>query len=135
MLTKTLTATALLIAMLSASAADLAQAADAQTDKGQRLYQQNCAVCHGVKLEGNVGPALAGKRFLERSVEEGRTADDLFFIVRTFMPMGQPGKLSKQEYVDVVAYLLQANGIAAGAKNLTAASKQLGAITISALDR
>lgn len=106
---------------------------EAQAEQGKRLYMQHCAGCHGAKLEGAVtAPALSGESFAKRSAEAGNTADDLFFVVRTFMPYNEPGKLSKQEYVDVVAYLLKANGHSAGAKKLTADGKMLSAIRLAA---
>ena len=44
--------------------------------------------------------------------------DDLFYIIRTLMPYGQPATLSKQEYIDIIAYILMVNGYPAGAQPL-----------------
>lgn len=44
--------------------------------------------------------------------------DDLFYIVRTLMPYETPATLSKQEYIDIIAYLLMMNGHPAGAQAL-----------------
>ena len=87
------------------------------------------------KLEGAVGPALCGPAFIERSVQEGRSVDDLFFIVRTFMPYGKPGSLSKQQYVDVLAFVLKANGYRVGNKALPLDSAVLSRILISSANQ
>lgn len=53
----------LLLVLLGAPAAALAAQAggeagytDAQAERGRRLYGAFCATCHGVELEGAVGP-------------------------------------------------------------------------------
>lgn len=35
-----------------------AQAAEPKSGAAEKLYQANCAACHGVKMEGAVGPSL-----------------------------------------------------------------------------
>ena len=57
-------------------------------------------------LEGQNSVPLSGATFQVRLADEKHTVDDLFYIVRTLMPYGQPATLSKQEYVDIVAYIL-----------------------------
>ena len=52
--------------------------------------------------------------------------DDLFYILRTLMPYGQPATLSKQEYIDIIAYLLMMNGHPAGAQALPLDPSVLG---------
>src|ERR671911_596045 len=37
----------------------------AQAARGQALYTQECASCHGEVMEGTIGPAMAGSLFLE----------------------------------------------------------------------
>ncbi|TDR77882.1 c-type cytochrome [Paludibacterium purpuratum] len=55
----------------------LASAASQAMPNGEDLYQQNCAVCHGDKAQGKVGPKLAGdsskwsKKLFERAVLKG----------------------------------------------------------------
>jgi mono/diheme cytochrome c family protein len=99
---------------------------EAQARSGERLYTEHCASCHGANLQGSAQfPALAGKSFVERCVDNGHTVDDLLFIMRSFMPYNAPGKLSKQEYADIMAYILKVNGIAGDSKALSADAEAL----------
>ena len=41
-----------------------ALSADAPRLTAEKLYQQNCAICHGAKMEGAVGPSLVDKEWL-----------------------------------------------------------------------
>jgi hypothetical protein len=57
--------------------------------------------------------------------------DDLFYIIRTLMPYGQPAALSKQEYIAIIAYILMVNGYPAGAQPLPLDPGILKRITIT----
>ncbi|HXJ18213.1 MAG TPA: cytochrome c, partial [Candidatus Polarisedimenticolia bacterium] len=59
-----------------------------------------------------------------------RTVGDLFDTTRNTMPMNQPDSLTAKQYVDLVAYLLQANGFPAGKDELTGDSQALKGIVI-----
>ena len=48
-----------------------------------------------------------------------RTTRDLLGLIQTTMPTDRPGALPAETYVNIVAYILQANGIAAGSQALT----------------
>jgi len=87
----------------------------AQASRGQVAYAQSCSSCHMADLSGNgqAAPPLVGPDFLAHW--QGRTAADLFGKTRTTMPTGNPGSLSRETYVDLVAYLLQANEFHPGA--------------------
>ena len=86
----------------------------AQAARGEALYFQHCVTCHGTHLEGSPAAALTGPAFRARWEDGSHTLDDLYYIVRTLMPNTAPGSLSKAEYADVVAYILQANGYPVG---------------------
>jgi|SRR5215467_5569289 len=101
-----------------------------QAVRGRGLYAEHCASCHGVELEGGSSMPLSGVTFEERWADEKHSVDDLFYIVRTLMPYGTPATLSKQEYIDIVAYLLMMNGYPAGAQALPLDPKLLAGITI-----
>ena len=91
----------------------------AQATAGAALYTAQCSMCHGDKLEGISGPALAGNDFLSKWT--GQTADDLRDVIATQMPLTSPGSLKPAEVMSVLAYILQQNKYPAGSVPLTPA--------------
>ncbi|MFT8420352.1 c-type cytochrome [Gluconacetobacter sp.] len=89
----------------------------AQADAGKKAYADNCAQCHGDNLEGMAGPALKGKHFA--SPKANFHVGDIFTIVSQNMPATQPASLPHDVYVDIMAFLLQQNGMPAGSTALT----------------
>jgi alcohol dehydrogenase (cytochrome c) len=88
-----------------------------QAAAGRSAYQANCAGCHLPNLAGrNEAPQLAGSGFME--AWGGRTTGDLLAYLKSTMPPGNPGSLSQEVYVNLVAFLLQANGATAGDRPL-----------------
>ena len=103
---------------------------DAQADAGQTVFASQCAICHGDKLEGKVGPALAGEQFLSVSQYQELTAGFLYKTISRQMPKNAPGSLSKTQYLDVLAYILKVNGYPAGPRQLTDDDHELKRIKI-----
>jgi S-disulfanyl-L-cysteine oxidoreductase SoxD len=103
---------------------------EAQAMRGERLYEQYCTACHGARLQGNPAAPLVGAVFESRWADGQHTLDDLFYIVRTQMPYNAPGSLAKQQYADVVAYVLKMNGYVAGEAELTPSAAALKKITL-----
>ena len=92
-----------------------------QAETGRAAYTRSCAICHRTDLQGNFeSPPLAGTNFL--SYWGSRTPQELFDRIRVTMPPDRPGRLAEQTYLDIVAYLLAANGAPAGDQALTAAT-------------
>lgn len=89
----------------------------AQARRGQEQFELHCAGCHRRDLSGMSGPALKGERFLDHWREF--PLDVLVNDMRTAMPLGNPGALPPSTYVDIAAYLLDANGIPSGGEELT----------------
>ena len=89
----------------------------AQARRGQEQFEQSCAGCHRRDLGGVSGPALKGDRFLDHWREF--PVDVLVNDMRNQMPLGNPGGLPASTYVDIAAYLLEANGLPAGTGELT----------------
>lgn len=88
-----------------------------QAKRGEHLYVQNCSSCHGPDLSGNDEAApLAGPVFL--SSWDGLTIADLSNRVRVSMPPNNLGKLSRQEIVDILSYVLSINNFPAGKNEL-----------------
>jgi alcohol dehydrogenase (cytochrome c) len=93
---------------------------DAQAARGQAVYDEKCASCHGSRLEGSSASALSGGRFADRWARGDKSVDDLYYFTRTQMPYLAGSTLSKQQYIDTVAYLLKTNGYKAGTQDLPA---------------
>ena len=89
-----------------------------QASAGASVYAASCASCHMADLAGrNEAPQLAGANFM--TAWRNRSTRDLFeFIQSTMPPTGDP--LRPEQYLAVTAYILQANGAAAGAEALAA---------------
>lgn len=101
----------------SADGAPPALFTKAQADSGKQKFLENCAVCHGPTLAGRAGPALKGPNFA--SVKAKFHVGDIFTIVSQNMPATEPGSLTHQDYVEIMAFLLQQNGYPDGNKPLT----------------
>jgi mono/diheme cytochrome c family protein len=100
-----------------------------QAKRGKEVYVKFCTLCHAEALTGidQAGP-LAGARFIENW--KRRTVGDLFHRIRTTMPPGNPGTLTSQQTADVIAYVLQFNGLPAGATELPRLAAPLKEIAI-----
>jgi len=118
LLTLLVGAWACLYAVNGRCAPEAAWYSEVQATRGARAYDDYCAACHGLQLEGGNSVPLAGATFEARWVDSGRTVDEFFYIVRTLMPQDRPASLSPQQYIDIVAYVLQVNGYRAGAQEL-----------------
>ena len=92
----------------------------AQANSGRAAYQEKCASCHLPDLRGsNEAPPVAGSNFV--NAWRSRTTADLFRRVRNTMPANNPGSVGEQDSINIVAFILQANGAAAGTQALTSA--------------
>jgi len=102
-----------------------------QARKGEALYRQECASCHGEKLEGRgQAPPLTGGDFTMDW--NGMTLDDLFEKIQTSMPADKPGQLSREQNASLLAYILGANKFPAGAADLPTDSERLRQIRFEA---
>ena len=102
-----------------------------QAKRGESAYLQACASCHGTGLEGgDMTPPLVGGAFT--SNWNDLTAGDLFERIRTTMPLDAPGRLSRPQTADVIAFILKANGWPAGTGELPADPGALKQVRIEA---
>ncbi|HEV3331923.1 MAG TPA: PQQ-binding-like beta-propeller repeat protein [Bryobacteraceae bacterium] len=90
-----------------------------QVTAGRTAYQTNCASCHAADLSGREGPQLAGANFLGSWGD--RTPAALINFMQSTMPPGGAA-LSADTYINLAAFILDANGARAGNQPLTAAS-------------
>ena len=82
-----------------------------------------CTSCHGDGFMGGSAPDLAGPEFLARW--DGRTVGDLFDVIRLTMPDDDPGALSREEYSDLVAYVLAVNKFPTGTTEIATTTEPL----------
>jgi S-disulfanyl-L-cysteine oxidoreductase SoxD len=99
--------------VILSSAAGLPPASylNSQAARGQRVYEETCAVCHQ-------SSQFIGQAFVESWKD--RRVYDFYALVRGTMPLDKPGGLKEGEYLDVVAYLLKANHAPSGVDSLKA---------------
>ena len=104
---------------------------EAQAKRGDAVYRQSCASCHGAALEGieTAGP-LTGARFTANW--NGVTVGDMFERVRVSMPNDRPGTLSRQQTADVLAYVFSVNRFPAGKAELARQTELLRQIKFDA---
>jgi PQQ-dependent dehydrogenase (methanol/ethanol family) len=102
-----------------------------QAAAGRAAYQTSCAGCHMADLGGrNEAPQLAGNNF--RSTWGNRTTRDLLeFTQSTMPPSGE--SLPVEQYVNIIAYILQSNGAPSGTQPFTpTTSVPIGSIATGA---
>jgi mono/diheme cytochrome c family protein len=99
-----------------------------QARRGQQQYDVFCLGCHGTELEG-AGvdvPALVDTAFVRKW--SGRPLRDMFDLIKMTMPENAPESLGDRAYADLLAYILQANGLPAGPAELEADRERLATI-------
>lgn len=90
-----------------------------QAERGATLYQQHCAACHLPDLQGFFeAVALRDSAFVDNW--SNRAPAQMLELLERTMPPQAPGSLSENEYLDLIAFLLQANGVSAGDTALAA---------------
>lgn len=102
---------------------------EAQAARGRAAYDAHCAECHGEELRGDeMAPGLTGVAFRFRW--RGLKVADIYESIESTMPPEEPGTLGDQPYIDIVAFLLSANGYPAGDRELAADSKLLEGVAV-----
>jgi mono/diheme cytochrome c family protein len=100
-----------------------------QAKRGEGLYAQHCSSCHGPDLLGNDEAApLTGSAFLANW--DGLSAGDITERVRVSMPPNNLGKLSRQQIVDILSYMLSYNSFPTGKAELDPKAEVLKQIRI-----
>ena len=108
---------------------------EVQAERGRATYTGACGLCHGRRLNGapddpdmRSTPPLTRARFLRNW--DGRSLATLFAYTRATMPEDNPGSLTDEEYVDVIAYMLSVGGMRAGEAELRPDLGRLARIVI-----
>ena len=103
-----------------------------QASNGKELFVKNCAFCHGAHGTGGTVPEQFGELAgLKASPLVGpgflpgmKTVGQVYEFASKYMPANKPGSLKSSEYLDIISFSLQANGIKPDGKPLTPDSAQ-----------
>lgn len=93
-----------------------------QAERGKAVYAAVCAECH--ELED-----FTHEDF--RFEWNGVSLYEFFETIRTTMPDENPGTLSREQYVDVVTYVLRLNELPEGPTEFTADSASASAVLLN----
>lgn len=92
-----------------------------QSARGEKLFRQYCGACHA-------SAEFKGAFFMNRWGVG--TVYQLFDFLRTQMPIDNPGKLTPEEYVAVIAYVFELNGFPQGETALPTDAEALRALPV-----
>ena len=105
-----------------------------QAMRGEAGYAQACASCHAEDLRGDSNsPSIVGVSFTFLWGDMSLGA--LFTRIRTGIPTARPNSLPGQTYLDILAYILEANEFPAGENELGSDPASLEQILIAASPR
>lgn len=96
--------------------ASVASFTNGQVERGRSEFGASCGECHSTSEFRGTDFQFKWRR---------RTAWAFFRTLTDTMPEDAPGSLSDQQYVDVIAYILEMNGFAPGDAELTATEAAL----------
>lgn len=107
-----------------------------QALRGEQINSGACASCHGRRMDGAAldpdrpsTPPIARDRFLRKW--DGQSVAGLFALAKATMPKNNPGGLSDQQYVDMIAYMISFSGAPAGDTELPADPAGLAGVAIT----
>jgi mono/diheme cytochrome c family protein len=89
---------------------------DAQAARGDALWSEQCAKCHGPDMSGGDAPSLTGSEF--SGDWDDLSVGDLAERLRVSMPQDKPQSLSREQTADIVSAILKANRMPAGKTEL-----------------
>ncbi len=104
-----------------------------QADKGREVFRLQCARCHGPDGQGIsniwrgmtapplIGPSalpLDPRAYQKMRHFQFRTVRDVYEFASAVMPADQPASLNAQDYWNVIAFVLSANGVPVNGKVL-----------------
>lgn len=90
-----------------------------QAAKGKDVFLGQCQSCH-------TNADLTSADF--RADWVGKMLSELFTFLKETMPESEPGALSNEQYAAVTSYILQLNGLPAGASPLATTADSLATI-------
>lgn len=84
-------------------------------EAGKTTFANRCARCHGARGQGAFGPPIIGAN---ATLEKFNTAQGLYNFISVAMPFDAPGSLSRQEYLQVLSFLLSENTFVSNGRSL-----------------
>lgn len=96
---------------------------NAQAERGSSTFASRCTGCH-------TNRSFSGQPFM--TTWKGATLFELLDFLTQSMPEDAPGSLTRDEYVQVIAYLLKQNQMPAGETDLPADPEALKKIRLAA---
>ena len=103
---------------------------EAQAARGEALYGDKCAKCHGPDLSGGDAPSLVGSEF--GGNWDDLSLSDLADRVRISMPQDNPQSLSREQVADLISLILKGNSVPAGTTDLPFQTESLRMIKYKA---
>ncbi|TVP57466.1 MAG: hypothetical protein EA351_05640 [Gemmatimonadales bacterium] len=95
-----------------------------QARAGKQVYDVECSLCHGPQ-------EFSGRLF--QLTWTGQPLSSIYRHISLAMPLDNPGGLATEQYVAVLAYILELNGYPAGDATLPASVEELGQIRMERL--
>jgi mono/diheme cytochrome c family protein len=103
---------------------------EAQAERGEKVYEEACASCHGADLTGAPGaPGLSGAEF--SFGWNKKSVGDLYTFIHDNMPLGEPGGLNPEQYADLTAVILKANKYPTGDAELKPDAEALKTLSLA----
>jgi mono/diheme cytochrome c family protein len=99
---------------------------DEQSARGEAIYTKACGPCHDDK---SLAPLLQGEPFAKNWSD--KAVGTLFTKILSTMPLQDPGTLTDQQSIDLVAYILKLNHFSAGQEALPKDATALAAMSLS----
>jgi cytochrome c5 len=105
-----------------------------QAKRGEILYNDACASCHGLSMEGGgMTPAITGGRFFWGY--DGLPLEVLYTRIRQTMPPGETELLSRVDTADILAYILRLNDLPSGGREVPYRSVELRLIQWTSIEQ
>ena len=103
----------------SPTSAGVTATSTADAALGAKLFASKCSECHGDQGQGSKkAPPVVGKDALPKDPRPGQkrqaqfhTAADVLAFIKAKMPGDDPGSLSDEDALAILAFDLQANGV------------------------
>ena len=103
---------------------------EAQATRGEALWGEKCAKCHGPDMNGGDAPGLVGSEF--GGNWDDLPLGDLADRVRISMPQDNPQSLTREQAADLIALILKSNNVPAGKTDLPSQTEYLRMIKYKA---